>query len=235
MRFSITTALLLSSTSLSLAKPLPDDVNLDIGPDDVLDPETIPVDVGATIVLGIPALLDLGTSSSTPLIPREPATLSTTETLIDLISRGRSKDQQNALKLHNQARRAKGLAKLTWDKQLTADALAWAQQLATNNNGLQHSSNESRPGQGENLAYSYSSDPIKRPASSGTKMWLAEEPNYHGENIPDGNFAGYGHYTQCLWSASTKVGIAVVADGKGAFYTVARYSPAGNVVGQKPY
>lgn len=197
MRFSITTALLLSSTTLTLASPIPDDANLDIGPDDVLDPNTIPIDVGATIIVGIPILLDLGTSPKTPLVQREPTT---TDTFVELSARARSKDQQNALKLHNQARRAKGLSKLVWDKQLTADAMAWAQQLAKNNNGLQHSSNESRPGQGENLAYSYSSQPIERPASSGTKAWLAEEPNYKGENIPEGNFAGYGHYSESLSS-----------------------------------
>lgn len=26
--------------------------------------------------------------------------------------------------------------------------------------------------------------------------WIGERPNYHGENIADGKFASYGHYTQ---------------------------------------
>jgi hypothetical protein len=40
---------------------------------------------------------------------------------------------------------------------------------------------------------------------------------------------------QCVWEKSTKVGIAAAKDSKGAWYTVARYTAAGNVVGKKPY
>lgn len=40
---------------------------------------------------------------------------------------------------------------------------------------------------------------------------------------------------QCVWEKSTRVGIATAKDSKGAWYTVARYKAAGNVVGQKPY
>ncbi|KAH7021338.1 CAP domain-containing protein [Microdochium trichocladiopsis] len=231
MRFSATAALLLGT--LSLANPIPEP--LDIGPDDVLDPNTIPVDIGATIITGPPALLNLGTGGVSAGGKREPIPAPISEEAEhELVARDRSKDQQRGLKLHNQARRVKGIPKLTWDKQLAADALAWAQHLAQTGK-FEHSSNESRPGQGENLAYSYSSTPITRPIASGTKLWLAEESNYHGEAIPEGNFAAYGHYTQCLWKASTKIGIAAVQDSKGAWYTVARYGPAGNVIGQKPY
>lgn len=35
--------------------------------------------------------------------------------------------------------------------------------------------------------------------TDATRAWLNEAPNYHGENIPDGDFGSYGHYTQvCL-------------------------------------
>lgn len=30
----------------------------------------------------------------------------------------------------------------------------------------------------------------------GSVAWINEKPNYHGQNIPDGNFSSYGHYTQ---------------------------------------
>ena len=40
---------------------------------------------------------------------------------------------------------------------------------------------------------------------------------------------------QCVWKSSTKIGIGAAKDSKGAWYTVARYSGPGNVVGQKPY
>jgi len=40
---------------------------------------------------------------------------------------------------------------------------------------------------------------------------------------------------QCCWSATTKVGMGKgTADG-GATYIVARYTPPGNMAGQKPF
>lgn len=36
--------------------------------------------------------------------------------------------------------------------------------------------------------------------TDATRAWLNEKPNYHGENIPDGDFAKYGHYTQVQWN-----------------------------------
>lgn len=34
------------------------------------------------------------------------------------------------------------------------------------------------------------------PCELGTKMWLDEEKNYHGEPIGQGNFGSYGHYSK---------------------------------------
>ncbi|KAJ1325207.1 pathogenesis-related protein 1 [Microdochium nivale] len=222
MLFYASTALLLSS--LALANPVPESAKPDsqLAGSDLIDTATIPINVAASIVLGSPALLDLG------LDARDLSEDS------DLSKRAWSADQKSAQQLHNQARIAKGLPRLLWDAQLAGDAKAYAQQLAASGK-FEHSPNESRPGQGENLAYSYSSSPIKSPISSGTKLWLAEAPAYMNEVIPNGNFEGYGHYTQCMWKNTKKVGIAAVSDGKGAWYVVARYSPPGNIVGQKPY
>lgn len=229
MLFSATAVLLLSS--LAIASPvvdpetLPDSQLIGTG---LIDPATIPVDALNTI-LGTPALLNLGlTARDLGLEDRDDS-----ESLVER-ARKWSDDQRKGQKLHNQARINKGLPRLKWDAQLTADAEAWAKQLAASGK-FEHSPNESRPGQGENLAYSYSSNPIKNPIASGTKLWLAEEPKYKNEVIPQGDFAGYGHYTQCLWKNTKKIGIAAVADGKGAWYVVARYSPPGNIVGQKPF
>lgn len=82
---------------------------------------------------------------------------------------------------------------------------------------------------------------------------LAEEKNYKGQKIPEGDFASYGHWStyffrsiicliripraiaQCMWKSSTKIGIGAASNGKGGYYTAARYSPPGNYAGQKPY
>ncbi|KAM0235274.1 hypothetical protein ACHAPO_006071, partial [Fusarium lateritium] len=168
-----------------------------------------------------------------------------------LFSRAVTSDQKEALSLHNAARKKVKVADLKWDTKLEADALAYAKKIAKAGK-MVHSKGETRPGQGENLAYAWSSGGFKNPITAGTKSWhvyrselhintanrchrLNEKKKYKGEKIPKGDFSNYGHYTQCVWEKSTKIGIATAKDKKGAFYTVARYSAAGNVVGQKPY
>lgn len=80
---------------------------------------------------------------------------------------------------------------LTWDDGLTNDAKKYAQYLADNKK-FEHSGVN---GQGENLFMSSGNASL----ADATRAWLNEKPNYHGENIPDGDFAKYGHYTQvCL-------------------------------------
>ncbi|KAI0483595.1 glycoside hydrolase family 128 protein [Xylaria cf. heliscus] len=142
-----------------------------------------------------------------------------------------STDQQKALNAHNEKRKAKGLKPLVWDNQLAKNAEAYAKHLAQIGK-LQHSSGDQRPNQGENLAWaSASSTPLVMSAN----MWLAEEKNYHGEPIGQGDFGSYGHYTQCMWKSTTKLGMGWAKDAKGGVYVVGRYSPPGNVTGQKPY
>ncbi|CAG9951372.1 unnamed protein product [Clonostachys rosea f. rosea IK726] len=126
--------------------------------------------------------------------------------------------QLKAVTLHNNERKKKNLANLVWDAKLGADAFAYAKKLAKLGK-LEHSSGSSRPNQGENLA----------------RVPLNERSKYHNEIIPNGNFGSYGHYTQAMWKSTKKMGIAAANDGKGNWWIVARYSPPGNVVGQRPY
>ncbi|KAI1092192.1 glycoside hydrolase family 128 protein [Rostrohypoxylon terebratum] len=142
-----------------------------------------------------------------------------------------SSDQQKALDLHNNKRKAKGLKPLAWDNQLAKNAEDYAKHLAQIGK-LEHSPGSQRPNQGENLAWASSSN---APLAQAANMWLDEEKNYHGEPIGQGNFGSYGHYTQCMWKSTTKLGMASAKDAKGGVYTVGRYSPPGNIVGQKPY
>ncbi|KAM0351132.1 hypothetical protein ACHAPU_002916 [Fusarium lateritium] len=153
-----------------------------------------------------------------------------------LSTRALTTDKKEALSLHNAARKKVKVDPLVWDSKLEAAALEWAKKIAKDKK-MAHSAGKDRSGQGENLAYAYSSASggFKNPVTAGTKGWLNEKKNYHGEKIPKGNFSDYGHYTQCVWKSSTKIGIATAKDSKGAWYTVARYSGPGNVVGQKPY
>ncbi|CAG7558203.1 unnamed protein product [Fusarium equiseti] len=154
--------------------------------------------------------------------------------LHQLFARALTDDQTEALKLHNDARKKVKVSALKWDTKLEADALAYAKKIAKAGK-MTHSAGKDRPGQGENLAYAWASNGFKNPITAGAKGWLNEKKNYKGEAIPKGNFSTYGHYTQAVWNKSTKIGIATAKDKKGAWYTVARYTAAGNVVGKKPY
>ena len=44
-----------------------------------------------------------------------------------------------------------------------------------------------------------------------------------------------GHYTQMIWDKTTKVGLGAYVNKKGKVYVVARYYPAGNMIGSFPY
>ncbi|KPM40491.1 hypothetical protein AK830_g6067 [Neonectria ditissima] len=158
---------------------------------------------------------------------------------LPILPRALTANQTDALNLHNKARAKKKIKALVWDSKLEKDAKAWAVKLAKSGK-LEHSTSEDRPNQGENLAYVSSSQPISAPMSIGTKgchlsSRLAEIKDYHNEIIPKGNFSDYGHYTQCMWNTTLKIGIATASNGKGAWFTVARYSPPGNYVGRRPY
>ncbi|KAI3399111.1 hypothetical protein diail_7690 [Diaporthe ilicicola] len=139
-------------------------------------------------------------------------------------------DKTSAVDAHNKARSSAPGQKrpaLTWDDGLAGDAQKYAQYLADNKK-FEHSGTQ---GQGENLFMSSGNANL----TDATNAWLAEKPNYHGEKIPDGNFGSYGHYTQCIWPTTTKVGIAAGKAKDGSTYIVGRYTPPGNWMGQTAY
>jgi len=149
-------------------------------------------------------------------------------------------DQSHALKIHNDAREAASKQhshprpQLVWDTHLEAEAMKWAQHLVAQNKGLQHSTGGERPGQGENL-YWVSGGGGGNILANASQAWVDESKNYHGEKVGRGNFESYGHYTQVIWPATTKVGVAEATSGDGAKFVVGRYSPQGNFVGQNAW
>ncbi|KAF7551266.1 hypothetical protein G7Z17_g5143 [Cylindrodendrum hubeiense] len=180
-----------------------------------------------TVITGEPEFILLGSKrsqSAEELLERD----------LTIEPRALTADQTESLRLHNVARAKKKVKALRWSPTLQKNALVWAKKLAKLGK-LEHSVYGERINQGENLAYSWSTATIKNPIVIGTKGWLAEITEYHNETIPKGDFSAYGHYTQCMWNTTTLVGIATVSNGKGAWYTVARYSKPGNIGGLRPY
>ncbi|KAF5004935.1 hypothetical protein FDECE_8588 [Fusarium decemcellulare] len=155
-----------------------------------------------------------------------------------LAPRALTADQKEALRLHNVARAKVKNKALIWDTNLETAARAWAKKVAQKGK-LEHSQSATRPNQGENMAYAWSSGTYKSPMTAGTQGWLAEAKNYHvsSQFSPPSTFISNHRRdsAQCVWKTTTKIGIAAASDGKGGWYTVARYSPPGNYVNQKPY
>ncbi|KAF6804457.1 pathogenesis-related protein [Colletotrichum sojae] len=134
---------------------------------------------------------------------------------------GLTADQQKALDAHNSARSDVGVPALTWDATLAKNAQDWADHLISVGS-LTHSQTS---GEGENL---YMQSGGSTPNANAADAWLGEKSLYNGEAISATNYMGFGHYTQAVWKSTTKVGMAIATDSKGATYVVARYSPPGN-------
>lgn len=136
------------------------------------------------------------------------------------------------LRHHNTYRSALQLPALEWSPALASDALAWARHLADIDKG-EHDRDVIGK-EGENLWWG-TSDAF----SFGVMVdaWGAEKRSYRDGVFPDcrvNRSAVVGHYTQIVWRTTQAVGCALVGNGLHD-YLVCRYSPAGNVIGQKPY
>lgn len=116
-------------------------------------------------------------------------------------------DQTAALKGHNDRRIAQGIRALKWDETLQAQAQFYADRLARTGT-FQHSGVN-----GENLYYAFSTSGIATPLTNAVASWMAEESYYHGEVIPQGDFANYGHYSMYPYFLISFWGICVCTQG----------------------
>jgi pathogenesis-related protein 1 len=137
---------------------------------------------------------------------------------------------QAALDLHNAKRHDVGTPPLQWSTDLAAVAQTWANHLAADQNcGLVHTVNNKY---GENL---FGGRGRQFTAQDASQAWYGEIKDYHGATLTAANFGPTGHYTQMVWSTTTKVGVGEATCPGGAIVIVAEYDPAGNYIGQKPY
>lgn len=135
------------------------------------------------------------------------------------------------LNAHNSYRSQVGVPPLTWSDTLAKQAQDWANHLSSNRK-FEHS----RSGQGENLWMGTSRK------FSFTQMigsWGGEKQYFVNGTFPNvsktGNWAKVGHYTQVVWRNTKEVGCAGVDGRDGNYRLVCRYSPGGNVSGQRAY
>ena len=127
---------------------------------------------------------------------------------------------QEILKAHNYYRSQVGVPPLTWSDALARDAQERAK-LLSDSGRFEHLGNTH--GEGENLWKGTSG------AYSFAQMInsFGEEPHYN-----DGR--NYNHYTQMVWRKTTDVGCAVFDNSRDTIL-VCRYSPTGNMIGEKAY
>ncbi|GKT43314.1 pathogenesis-related protein 1B [Colletotrichum spaethianum] len=177
---------------------------------------------------GVPAATSVPAVTPTPVAaPTEEAVTPVSTTAASSGSSGLTADQKAALDAHNAARTDVGVPALEWDNSLAADAQEWATHLLSVGS-LTHSQTDN---QGENLYMQSNKD---SPYVNAADAWISEKSQYNGEAISSTNYMGFGHYTQIVWKSTTKVGMAIATNSQGT-YVVARYSPPGNYIGEKPY
>ena len=175
------------------------------------------------------------------LLPVQPAWAGERVATAPLATKVSAAEQETILALHNQYRAAAGVAALVWDDQLASDAQTWVDALVVRGGTLAHS-NPADPndpdtghakGEGENLAGGQS-------AATAPTQWYEEKPlfdaasNKSGFNDTNPDWVNWGHYTQMMWGATTKIGCGT-APGPQFQITSCRYSPPGNFDGQLPY
>jgi len=154
-----------------------------------------------------------------------------------------TEDKIKALKLHNEARKEVGSPPLVWSEKLEKQALLYAKILARKDD--KQNMKHSQTNDGENMTYSYSAESINgvvTPTFSSTPLtdasvgWYEEIKDYRYSKIKKIRIGPpIGHYTQMVWKNTKKVGIAYAVSKKGSVYVVARYFPAGNLIGKHPY
>ncbi|MEA3064477.1 MAG: hypothetical protein QOJ27_916 [Sphingomonadales bacterium] len=143
-----------------------------------------------------------------------------------------SRLEPRLLALHNRERAATGAAPLVWDSRLAAAAKAYGPELERLGK-LAHSAAAARPGQGENLWMG------TRAAYELEEMggsWAAEKSLFRPGIFPavstSGHWSDVAHYTQMIWKGTTRFGCAIHTSRDWDFL-ICRYSPPGNVVGQR--
>jgi hypothetical protein len=143
-----------------------------------------------------------------------------------------SRLEARLLAVHNRERAATGARPLAWDSRLAAAAAAYGPALERLGK-LAHAPANSRQGQGENL-WMGTRDAYE--LEEMTEAWAAEKrlfrPGFFPAVSTSRHWSDVSHYTQMIWKGTTRVGCAVHKARKWDFL-ICRYSPPGNVVGQR--
>lgn len=140
--------------------------------------------------------------------------------------------ERRLLEAHNIERARVRATSLIWSDALEDEARDWAENLMARG----RFAHDPRPhGHGENLWMGWG-DRIFQPEDM-VGDWIVERRLYRPGVFPNvsrtGDWVAVGHYTQLIWRGTTHVGCAVATQGDRSILAC-RYSPPGNVDGQRP-
>lgn len=140
--------------------------------------------------------------------------------------------ERRLLEAHNLERAWVRAGSLIWSEALEDEAREWAETLMAGD----RFAHDPRPhGHGENLWMGWG-DRVFQPEDM-VGDWIAERRLYRPGVFPDvsrtGDWVAVGHYTQLIWRGTTHVGCAVATRGDRSILAC-RYSPPGNIDGQRP-
>lgn len=142
--------------------------------------------------------------------------------------------EEDALNAHNQLRKKHGAQELVLNKEISAVAQKWAEQVAKSGK-FGHSKREDRKYKsnvmGENMAMKYTSSGDDFTGEQATNQWYEEIKDWDFTKSAGTGRGATGHFTQVVWASSREFGIGKAKAKDGKWFVCANYSPAGNLIG----
>jgi pathogenesis-related protein 1 len=135
------------------------------------------------------------------------------------------------LAAHNEVRQKFNVPPLIYDDGLAATAQEWANKIAAS--GVLPPAHRTNTSIGENVFWGTAD---QWPPKDVLEVWEAESKNYDRATNTCAPGKRCMHFTQVVWSSTTKLGCgkARSVDRRTEFF-VCYYDPAGNYVGQSPF
>jgi uncharacterized protein YkwD len=141
---------------------------------------------------------------------------------------------ERLLAAHNFERLRLGVKPLVWSAKLAAHAKKWSQSLAVSDM-MEHSAAAADGSEGENLWFGTKDDytPEEMVGHFIDEKAMFKRGVFPKVTTTD-RWEDVGHYTQLIWKDTREVGCAVTSNPRRDVL-VCRYTPMGNIVGEKVY
>jgi uncharacterized protein YkwD len=166
----------------------------------------------------------------TPVTPVTPGPVPLTPTTTQVTNNSvlSESEKQTLLNKHNEWRNKYNSPSLVWDDNLTSVAQDWANKMASTGNFSHRQPNK----YGENL---WMGTAGAFPIGSAVDSWGDEVNDYNISNNTCAPGKVCGHFTQLVWSDTSRLGCGKATGKDGNDYIACNYDPPGNFVGQSPF